>query len=304
MIHLSRLGIMFNCLALPLTLFAAAYSNALAQGCSASSTPPPLNGQSWNDNGTKNVYIDSTLPSTMQAQIRQAAADFGAQTGQSHKILPTGSTDPGTGSRDAIRFLNNAPGSPTSFTHTNTADVYQNGVDTHRQISASTSFKTGANLAPASNGSPAVPFYDPNQSNASQYVHDTTLHKLGHAFGISDAPVPTDSATGNPDYGLRNAGASIMSGTININDQGPHGPTSQPVAGGVGTQSVCQNDKQQINTANPPAPPPPPTPAPGGGGSGSGSGGYSDGGGDCFSYYYEDWNDVTNSLTDYSGSLC
>ena len=46
-------------------------------------------------------------------------------------------------------------------------------------------------------------------------------------------------------------GEERMNGTVNTNDQSPHGPVNQPVAGGVSAQAVCPNDNQQINTANP-----------------------------------------------------
>lgn len=104
----------------------------LAQ-CSSSSPPPGLNGQSWNDSGTRNVYVDPTLPADIQDQVIQAAAAFGAQTGQPINVLPANAADPGTATQNTIHFINNPSGSPNSFAHTDTLDVYQNGVDTHKK---------------------------------------------------------------------------------------------------------------------------------------------------------------------------
>lgn len=80
-----------------------------------------------------------------------------------------------------------------------------------------------------------------------------------------------------------------MNGSVNTNDQGPHGQTGTP--GGVGGTAVCPNDTQQINTANPP---------PGGGGGSVGGGG----GGGCNYYSYDEWDDTTNTLTTYFASIC
>jgi hypothetical protein len=149
-----------------------------------------------------------------------------------------------------------------------------------------------------------VPFYSPTQPNAAQYVYDVTLHELGHSFGMNDAPVPTDPATGQPDYSLQPAGGSIMNGSVNTNDQGPHGPVASPQAGGVGATAVQPCDKTRITSANPvqtitpnngggsksnPAGPVPTDPIPPSNGVG-GSG--------CTTY--EEWDDTTNTLTSYS----
>jgi hypothetical protein len=262
-VTIERSGARWAILTIPVSVALISLSTTLlAQGCPASTTPS-LNGQAWKDNGRKSVYVDPGLPAAMQTSIRQAAADFSSQTGQPINVLPAGSSDPGSSTQDAIRILNNASGSPTSFAHTSTVVVTQNGVSTNQQVSAQISFNTGANLAPASGGNPAVPYYDPNQPNAAQYVYDTTMHELGHAYGLNDAPVPPDPITGQPDYALQSAGASIMNGSVNTNDQGPHvNSAGQTVAGGVGAKSVQGCDRQQISTANPPPsspPPPPPT---------------------------------------------
>ena len=256
-----------------------------AQTCSGTTTPT-LNGNSWADNGTKSLYVDPNLPPAIQASIRQAASDFATQTGQSISILPAGSADPGSSTQDAIRFMNNAAGSPNNFAYTGSVDIYSaTGVDTKKQVSATISLNVEYDIAPASNGSPAVPAYDPNQPNAAQYVYDVTLHELGHAYGLKDAPVPLDPTTGLPNYEIQPAGASIMNGSFNTNDQGPHiNSDGQEVPGGIGATSVQSCDLQQINNAQTVATPPTTTPPSGstgsgsGGGSGSGSGG--GGGGD------------------------
>lgn len=276
---------------------------AKGQTCSTSTTPT-LNGQSWKDNSTKNVYVDPTLPAAMQTSIKQAASDFGSQTGEPINLMSVDSSDPGTGAQDAIRIMNNSPGSPTNFAYTSANLVYSNGVATTLQISATISFNIGANLAAATATSPAVPYYSAAQPNAAQYLYDVTLHELGHAFGMNDAPVPNDPATGHPDYSLQPAGASIMNGGVNTNDQGPHGPTNAPQPGGVGATSVQPCDKKQITTANPVvttipsdsgtrntgAAPVPVASPPSGSGTGSGI--------SCNSY--EEWDDSTNSLTTYT----
>lgn len=135
-------------------------------------------------------------------------------------------------------------------------------------------------------------------------MYDETLHELGHAYGLADANVPTDP-TGAPDYALQPAGASIMNGSVNTNDQGPHLDSDGNVsAGGVGATSVQSCDRQQIVSANPPSV----APTPGSGGPktklqdpGTGAG---SGGGSCVYYDYDEWNDDTNTLTNYSGVIC
>ncbi len=105
----------------------------------------------------------------------------------------------------------------------------------------------------AQNGLPSAPYYDPNQPNSAQYVYDITLHELGHAYGLNDTPVPVDPGTGQASFALQPAGASIMNGSVNTNDQGPHLDASgQPVQGGIGAKSVQSCDKQQISQSNPP----------------------------------------------------
>ena len=272
-----------------------------AQTCPAST--PTLSGQAWSDQAPKNVYIDPSLPAAVQASIAQAVSAFSSSTGEPITVLPAGTSDPGTATQDAIRILNSPSGSPTSFAHTANAVAFKNGVPTSQQVSATVSFNLTAILAAATNESTAVPFYDPNQANAAQYVYDTTLHELGHAYGLNDASVPTDPATGEPNYALQPAGASIRNGSVNTNDQGPHGTMSSPQPGGIGAKSVQLCDKKQINIAN--VPPVVPThsggsPPKGGGvvppAGGSPPGG-SGGGSQCSSY--EEWDDGTSTLNTY-----
>lgn len=278
---------------------------AFCQSCST--TGPPLNGKSWATQGSKSLYIDPNLPAAMQTQIKQAATNFAAQTDEAITILPAGSADPGTSTQNAIRFLNTPAPGQTAFAHTDGADIHTSqGADTNQQVSSTTTFDTAAMLVPASGSAPAILDYDPNQPNASQFVYDATLHELGHTFGLDDEPVPTDPTTGQPNYALQAAGASIMNGFMNTNDQGPHGSENAPQPGGIGATGVQPCDKQQINSINPPPPPPPPS----GGGPSKGSGGGpvpvdngggngDSGGGSCGGY--QEWDDQTNTLTWYYG---
>lgn len=237
-------------------------NGARAQGCSNSS--PALNGNHWIDSNTKNVYIDPNLPAAMQASIRQAATDFAAQTGQPVSILPANASDPGASTTDSIRILNNPSGSPSSIAHTTPTVITSNFIPTNQQVSAQINFNTSA-MVTLTDKKSLVPAYDPSQPNAAQFIYQATMHELGHAFGLEDAPEPPQG------YEYQPAGASIMNGFFGTNDQGPHiDPTTGiEVPGGVGGKSVMPCDKQLINQANPiksisnpPSTPTPPIPTP------------------------------------------
>lgn len=272
----------WRCLIVVLVCVGAGSDRISAQSCS-SSTTPSLNGKSWNSSAQKQLYVDPNLPQAVQGQIRQAAADFAAQIGQQINVLGAGIADPGIQTQGAIRMMNQPNGSPAAFANTAGLESYTSkGADTNKQISSTTNFNLGFNLVAASGKNPAVPAYDANQNNASQFIYDATLHELGHAFGLNDAPVPKDPTTGQPDYPAQTPGASIMNGYAGTNDQGPHGPANGPaLPGGVSGTSVQPCDKSQINSANPPS-------SGGGGGSGgtgTGTGGGGAGGSNCLSEF-------------------
>jgi hypothetical protein len=243
---------------------------------------PPQNGQSWNDSKTKSVYIDPSLPSSVKADIQEFAQDFGQETGQSITVLPAGSADPGKTTQDVIRFINDPSGSPGSFAHTSTVNIYANGVNTNKQVSATVSINLGA-LIPGTSS----PFYDPKQPDADGYIQGVTLHELGHAYGIDDVPVPVNSTTNQPDYSLQTPGASIMNGTLGTNDQG-----------GLRPISLQCGDKSKISLSQG-------STSGGTGGSGGGGGG---GGGTgyivCTTTTVTEWDDSINKLTEEDSTTC
>lgn len=156
-----------------------------ADSCTAGS--PPLNGQGWIDGYTKTVYIDSSAPNA--TEIAQAANDFAAQTGIPLNVMPVGTAYPG--GTDTIQFTSNPAASPANFATTIPNNLIQNGQTTNVVGSATVSFNTGAQITDATSGATEAA-YDPTQPNASQFVYDTTLHELGHAFGLADIPEPAD----------------------------------------------------------------------------------------------------------------
>lgn len=134
-------------------------------------------------------------------------------------------------------------------------------------------------------GPPSFPAFDPNGSDAADYLRGLGSHEMGHVLGLNDTPdAGTQQQTSN----------STMGGDLGTNNRGG-APTSK-------TPNDCdkQTEKDQGNSAG--------AAAGSGGGSGGGDGsggsggggfggGSGGGGGGCSGY--SEWDDSTNTLTYY-----
>lgn len=128
--------------------------------------------------------------------------------------------------------------------------------------------------------------YDPNAPNADNYLTGLAAHEMGHVLGLNDT---TDAG----ECGGQTS-TSVMGGACGTNNNGdgisPPTPTST-----APTSCDKQNVQQQTNLNT----------VTGGGKTGGpyvydpGTGGGTGGGGGTGCYWYDDWNDATNTLTDY-----
>jgi hypothetical protein len=200
-------------------------------------TAPTSSNQYWAPGTQITVFVDPSLSQQVQDGINAAVADWNAQSAltDSNIKMTTTSTDPGAGSANTVRVVNNPQGSPNNLAFTDPTVNTQNGMSTGQMFDATISVNTGFVLDSAT-GAPA---YDPNGANASNFLNEVFDHELGHVFGENDMPIPNDS-TGTPNACGQTPGASTMNGYCGTNDTG--------IPGGVSSK-VTPCDNSVVNNA-------------------------------------------------------
>jgi hypothetical protein len=131
--------------------------------------------------------------------------------------------------------------------------------------------------------------YDPSAANADSYLTGLAAHEMGHVIGLDDTP---DSASP-----CSQTSTSVMGGQCGTNNNGDGLSKPAPTSN---APTSCDKQNVTTQTSNKGiVPPAPPSSSGGGGGNGGGGGtGHKDGGSIC--YTYDEWDDGTNSLTNFT----